>query len=505
MVAITVVDVEEAPVFTKTTDDNDMVVPTELNIAENKQPDTMLNRAVANSPQASDEDEIPEDVIVGGANAGTYASVALLYVLSGPGTEAFSIVPATGELRTTRVLDYESGDRRFVVKVTATDPTHSSDNDSSDSIDLVINVTDEDEAPVGRGTNQAPQFQSSTMTRSVAENMDAGMDIGVRVTATDNDGNTLTYTKGGTDAGHFDIDAATGQLKTSGALDYESKSSYTVTVTATDDDPTKPLSDVTTVTIEVTNVEEHGAIALSPLSPVVDGEVTATLSDPDGGITSVAWTWQTSSNDATWVAATGVATDAGDTSTYVPVEADAGRYLRANATYTDVLASGNSLESASAMVVAADTNVAPSFGDTSTTRTIAENTAAGMPIGAPVAATDANSGDTLTYSLEGTVAASFRIDGSTGQLRTSAALDYETTSTYNVVVRATDSAGLYDTIDVTINVTDVVEVVPMTVQDYDTNGDGIDIDELFNAIDDYFTGGIITIDQLFQVIDAYFE
>ena len=33
---------------------------------------------------------------------------------------------------------------------------------------------------------------------------------------------------------------------------------------------------------------------------------------------------------------------------------------------------------------------------------------------------------------------------------------------------------------------------------------GIDIDELFNAIDDYFTGGIITIDQLFQVIDAYF-
>ena len=58
------VDVEEAPVFTKTTDDNDNVVRTPLNIAENKQPDTMdVNRAVEFSPQASDEDEIPEDVM----------------------------------------------------------------------------------------------------------------------------------------------------------------------------------------------------------------------------------------------------------------------------------------------------------------------------------------------------------------------------------------------------------------------------------------------------------
>ena len=227
-VAITVKDVAENPVFTKTTDDNDNIVRTPLNIAENKQPNVDLNRPVENSPQASDEDEILEDDM--------YASVALVYTITGTGTEAISIVPATGELRTTRVLDYESGDRRFEVKVTATDPTG-----LDDSIDLVINVTDEDEAPVGGGTNQAPQFQSSTMTRSVDENMDAGMDIGVRVTATDNDGNILTYTLGGSDAGHFTIDMMTGQLKTMGALDYESKSSYTVTVTATDDDPTKPL------------------------------------------------------------------------------------------------------------------------------------------------------------------------------------------------------------------------------------------------------------------------
>ena len=91
-VAITVVDVEEAPVFTKTTNDDDMVVATELNIAENKQPDTMQNRAVEFSPQASDEDEIPEDVM-DGTNDGTYASVALLYDTQRHGHRSFQHRP----------------------------------------------------------------------------------------------------------------------------------------------------------------------------------------------------------------------------------------------------------------------------------------------------------------------------------------------------------------------------------------------------------------------------
>ena len=499
-VAITVVDVDEDPVFTKTTDDNDNVVPTPLNIAENKQPNTDLNRPVESSPQASDEDEIPEDDM--------YASVALLYKLSGSGAEAFSIVPATGELRTTRVLDYESGDRSFEVTVTATDPTHSSDNDSSDSIDLVINVTDEDEAPVGGGTNQAPQFASSTMTRSVAENTDAEMDFDVRVTATDDDDNTITYTLDGTDAGHFDIDAATGQLMTSGALDYESKSSYTVTVTATDDDPTKPLSSMTTVTIMVTNEEETGSVDLSATSPVVGSQVAATLTDPDGSISGLTWDWHTSTDQVTWNAATGTETNdpATFSSTYATVADDVDKYLRATASYTDGYGSGNSAQSSgSAKVVATAVNLAPSFVADVATRSIAENTAAGAPIGLPVTAVDPNGADdTLTYTLEGTDAASFSIVRTTGQLRTLAALDYEDKDTYTVVVRATDTGLLSDTITVTINVIDVVdEEVPMTVQDYDPNGNGIDIDELFNAIDDYFANGI-SISLLFEVIDAYF-
>ena len=94
-------------------------------------------------------------------------------------------------------------------------------------------------------------LRSVSTTRSVAENTAAGVDIGAPVTATAV-GGTVTYTLGGTDAASFDIVAETGQLRTKAALDYETRSSYEVTVTATDADG----SVTSTVAIEVTNVIE---------------------------------------------------------------------------------------------------------------------------------------------------------------------------------------------------------------------------------------------------------
>ena len=67
---------------------------------------------------------------------------------------------------------------------------------------------------------------------------------------------TLTYTLGGDDAESFAIDGATGQLMTMAALDYETKNSYTVMVTATD---SGEESDSITVTISVTDMNEAPA------------------------------------------------------------------------------------------------------------------------------------------------------------------------------------------------------------------------------------------------------
>ena len=99
-------------------------------------------------------------------------------------------------------------------------------------------------------------------------------------------------------------------------------------------------------------------------------------------------------------------------------------------------------------------NNPPSFTDgPSTTRSIQENTTSGTNIGSPVSATDSDSGDTLTYSLGGTDAESFSIVSTTGQLQTSASLDYETKNSYEVTVSVSDSNEGSDSITVTISVT----------------------------------------------------
>ena len=92
-------------------------------------------------------------------------------------------------------------------------------------------------------------------------------------------------------------------------------------------------------------------------------------------------------------------------------------------------------------------------------RTIAENTTTGVAIGAPVTATDPDTGDTLTYTLEGADLDSFDIDSASGQIQTKSGVtyDHEIKSSYSVTVKADDNNGGTATIDVTITVADVNE------------------------------------------------
>ena len=79
----------------------------------------------------------------------------------------------------------------------------------------------------------------------------------------------------------------------------------------------------------------------------------------------------------------------------------------------------------------------PVFADTTLMRGVAENAAPGTGIGAVIpAATDADTGDTLTYILEGTDAASFDFDASTRQIKTLVALDSQPTADVAVTVKA---------------------------------------------------------------------
>ncbi|MYD86012.1 MAG: hypothetical protein F4Y14_07410, partial [Acidobacteria bacterium] len=102
---------------------------------------------------------------------------------------------------------------------------------------------------------------------------------------------------------------------------------------------------------------------------------------------------------------------------------------------------------------------APTFPTSTVARSVAENAAPGSAIGAPVAATDTDAGQTLTYTLGGTDAAKFDIDAETGQLRTKEALDFETSSSHTVTVTATDDGSPQESATATVTIT-VADVAP---------------------------------------------
>ena len=302
--------------------------------------------------------------------------------------------------------------------------------------------------------NEPPVFPGTLRTAlSVDENTPASQNIGDPLTASDEDaGSTLTYSLAGTAAGSFTI-AAGGQLQTSAALDFEIRSSYSLSVSVSDGhdangDEDSAADASIAVTVTVNDLEEDGAISVPSDQPQVGAALTASLDDPDGGITGVTWQWQVSDDQSAW-SDIKTATSA----SYTPEAGDENRYLRVTASYSDRRGSDKEAERSlpNPVQAAPSINRPPQFPAPSTSRSVPENTPPNEAIGAPV---DAIDNDSLTYTLGGADAASFSIDQNTGQLRTNAALDYESRSSYLVTVTATDPSLASRSITVTINVTD---------------------------------------------------
>ena len=366
-------------------------------------------------------------------------------------------------------------------------------------------VTSEDlPLEVINSINKAPVFtEGSNTTRTIAENTEAGVNIGSAVSATDADEDTLTYSLGGTDAAAFAIDTGSGQLRTEEPLDYETKNAYSVTVTVSDGN----LTDTINVTIKVTDEDEVPVEDEVPTTEVTDEDKVPATDDPvppkgptpgnsapvfvDG--TSTTRSVPENTGAGVNIGSTVSATDAdGDTLIYslggtdatsFSIDSTTGQlrtrtaldYETKNAYSVTVSVSDGTLTGTiNVTIKVTDKDEVPTTDDpvspkgptpgnsapvfvegTSTTRSVPENTGTGVNIEDVVSATDAD-GDTLTYFLSGTDAKVFSIDTTTGQLRTNAALDYETKSSYSVIVTVSDG-NLTSAITVIINVSDIDE------------------------------------------------
>ena len=96
--------------------------------------------------------------------------------------------------------------------------------------------------------------------------------------------------------------------------------------------------------------DDDGSVTLSSSQPVDGDSITASLSDPDGGVTNVSWQWAISADGSTSWTNISRATS----QTYTPVTADVGSYLRATASYTDSAGPGKSADAVSSASVGAD-------------------------------------------------------------------------------------------------------------------------------------------------------
>ena len=136
----------------------------------------------------------------------------------------------------------------------------------------------------GAPENVSPSFDEGAATdRSVTENAPPGSYVGNPVVATDDDDDTLTYSLDGADADSFGIDGGTGQIEVGPgtALDYETRTSYTVAVTATDP---SGGSDTITVNIMVTDVDLGTPYDLDHNEVIDRDEVIAAIADYFDGL-----------------------------------------------------------------------------------------------------------------------------------------------------------------------------------------------------------------------------
>ena len=175
---------------------------------------------------------------------------------------------------------------------TYTDPQG---KDTSDKTSVAVVVVRTDNAPKFGGTESGKRFIAENLLARAPVVADSdGINAVVAndpVQATDAEmAQLLTYRLSGTDAGSFTItsDASTaargGQIAAKAKLDYETKSTYRVTVTATDPDNISASIDVTITVINANEIPEVTGDAEKDYPENGTGPVTTlTATDPEGG------------------------------------------------------------------------------------------------------------------------------------------------------------------------------------------------------------------------------
>ena len=470
-VTITVANVNEPPGF-----DSSVL---ELVVVENTAASTNIGSPVAANDPESD---------------------TLTYSLLGVDSDQFDIEPSTGQISVggTTTFDIESpsdsnADNVYELAVQVTDGQDAEGNpdDSVDAeIGVKITVTD---------INEPPEFDSAALELEVAENYEAGTNVGDPILAIDPESATLTYSLSGADSNLFNIEPLSSQISVGAEteLDYESPSDsggdsvYELVVQVTDGqdadgNPDNSVDATINVIITVTGVNEPPMFVVPFASIEVEENtgVNTEIGDPVAAIdpesTELAYSLAGADSELFTIdASTGQISVGEETAMDFesPADSNGDHVYEIVVQVTDNTdLDGNVDDSVDAeigvIITVTDINEPPEFEHPATLIEVRENTEANAEIGDAVAAIDPESTE-LAYSLSGADSGLFSLDVSNGQISVGAGtvLDYESPSDsdgdniYELVVLVTDGQdgdGNSDDsvgaeIDVTVMVTDVNE------------------------------------------------
>ncbi len=369
------------------------------------------------------------------------------------GTDATAFVidatsePFVGELKFKATPDFDNpadadADNVYEVTVVARDQLSFARN--TDSLAVSVTVTADQTA------NVSPVISGGGATHNYAENGTAAV---ATYTATDADGDTITWSLEGTDAADFSI-STSGVLTFASAPDFETPADsgtdniYNVTVKASDGTD----SDTIAVTVTVTAVDEPpaftaGAISTTYAENGTTAVSTYTATDPEG--TAVTYSLEGADSGAFSISTSGALTF--DSAPDYETKASYAVTVKATA--------GSKSATRNVTITISNVNEAPSISGGGATHSHAENDTSTI---STYSATDPDAGTTITWTVEGTDGGDFAISNS-GVLTFDSTPDREdpdddnTDNVYEITVKASDGT-LSDTLDVEITVTNVNEV-----------------------------------------------
>ena len=395
------------------------------------------------------------------AEANDSSAGQISFALSG-GADAdfFSLDSASGALAFQSAVDYEiaqdsDADNVYQVILSAAD-------ELGDSAQLELAVS------LSNINDNAPSLTAPPATLTTAENDSA---VIYTFTASDLDGDTLSYSLDGADAQHFTLGATSGALQFDHAPDYETPldanqdNVYELTISVSDGEynSTEQLSVAVSDSYDETpQATSASSVALAIDSLVVGATVyTAQATDADaddqiayalGGVDQQHFSLDSSSGELAFSQLPASLDD--------PQDADGDNSYEVLIALTD-LGANSSEFNLSVNVVAALGN-APEFAAASASVGFDENAVATVY---SAQATDADN-DALAYSISGIDSSHFTIDSASGVIAFNSPPDHEqpadsdSDNAYDLAIAATDPLGNQAQQSLTVSINNLNDNAP---------------------------------------------